>query len=84
MDNVIDHIHRSKIFTWVFLVSSQRLPQNNIDAILNSGCSGCSHVLFFFLIDHKNDCVTKSWLKSTDLEIRNQDDDGTKITFYEE
>ena len=55
MDQVVYHLHRSKILTWVFLVSSWLVAQNNIESvILNSGCSRyhCSP----FLIDHKNGC----------------------------
>ena len=72
MDHVVYHIHGSKILTWVYLVSSWSMAQNNIESvILNSGCRcySCSPFLFL-LITRMAVILTKSWLKSSDPEIR--------------
>lgn len=34
MDHMVDHIHRNKTFTWVFLVSSQALAKNKVEGKL--------------------------------------------------
>lgn len=46
MDDMVDYIHRSKILTWVFLVSSQAVAQNEGKLLLILGAVAVVIYLF--------------------------------------